>query len=247
MTPVIHNYSQLAGKTVHWDTMDNQEWYQKNIKNPKAHARLVELGFLDTKINYRYNSHGFRTAEFDRPIDIVCFGCSFTLGTGVHESDTWPGQLQSLTGMQVANLGHSGSSNDTAFRFAAHYLPLLKPKYAVWLQTDMHRVELLDDSIPISMNMIATDTHNPCANDYFIKTWFSSVSNQQLNLQKNTLAFNHLCDSLDIISVIIPREQLPDQGPFPNGGARDLTHPGAGYYKELAQQITTVIVGPTNI
>jgi hypothetical protein len=246
MTPIIHNYSQLAGKTVYWDTMDNLEWYQKNIKNPKAHARLVELGFLDTKINYTYNSHGFRTAEFDRPIDIICFGCSFTLGTGVHEPDTWPGQLQSLTGMQVANLGHSGSSNDTAFRFASYYLPLLKPKYAVWLQTDMHRIELLDDSVPVSMNIIATDAHSLCANDYFVKTWISSASNQQLNLQKNTLAFERLCDSLDIVSIIMPRAHILDRGPFPNGNARDLTHPGADDYKKIAQQVTNVIAGPSS-
>jgi hypothetical protein len=246
MTPVIHNYSQLAGKTVHWDTMDNQAWYQKNIKNPKTHARLVELGFLGVDIKYQYNSHGFRTAEFDRPIDIVCFGCSFTLGTGVHESDTWPGQLQSFTGMQVANLGHSGSSNDTAFRFAAHYLPLLKPKYAVWLQTDMHRVELLDESISLSINVIATDTHNPCVNDYFIKTWLSSKKNQQLNLQKNTLAFEQLCNSMGIKCIIMPRAHMLDRGPFPNGNARDLTHPGADDYKEVAQQVTTVIAGPPN-
>ena len=244
MTPVIHNYSQLAGKTVYWDTMDNQAWYEKNIKNSATHAKLAELGFIDTKINYTYNSHGFRTAEFDQPIDIVCFGCSFTLGTGVHESDTWPEQLAKLTELSVANLGHSGSSNDTAFRFAAHYLPLLKPKYAVWLQTDMHRIELLDDSIPISLNVIATDTHNPCANDFFIKTWFSSEKNQQLNLQKNTLAFKCLCDSLDIISVIMPREQIPDLGPFPNGNARDLTHPGADDYKKLAQHVQNTIAGP---
>jgi hypothetical protein len=244
MTPVIHNYSQLAGKTVYWDTMDNQAWYQKNIKTPKTHAKLSKLGFLGVDIKYQYNSHGFRTAEFDRPIDIACFGCSFTLGTGVHEHDTWPGQLQSLTGMQVANLGHSGSSNDTAFRFAAHYLPLLRPRYAVWLQTDMHRVELLDDSIPLSLNMIATDTRNPCADDYFIKTWFSSVSNQQLNLQKNTLAFEHLCSSMGINCVIIPREQIPDCGPFPNGNARDLTHPGVDYYKGLAQHVQNTIAGP---
>lgn len=245
MTPVIHNYSQLAGKTVYWDTMDNQAWYQKNIKNSETHARLAKLGFLDVDIKYQYNSHGFRTLEFDRKIDVVCFGCSFTLGTGVHEPDTWPGQLQSLTSLQVANLGHSGSSNDTAFRFAAHYLPLIRPRYAVWFQTDMHRIELLDESIPLSLNVIATDTHNPCTNDYFIKTWFSSAKNQQLNLQKNTLAFKNLCDVLGIISIIMPREQIPDRGPFPNGNARDLTHPGADDYKKVAQHVYDTIAGPT--
>jgi hypothetical protein len=239
MTPIIHNYSQLAEKTVHWDTSDNKEWYFKNTQNIDARRRLAELGFLDTTINYKYNSHGFRTAEFDQPFDVVCFGCSFTMGTGVHVQDTWPEQLSIFTGMKVANLGHAGSSNDTAFRFAAHYLPLLRPRYAVWLQTDMHRLELLDDAIPLSMNMMVGDTANPCANDYFIKTWFSSSSNQQLNLQKNTLAFEHLCNSLGITAIIMPRKQV-----VRSRTARDLQHPGANDYKQLAQHVQTVIAGP---
>lgn len=236
MTPVIHNYSRLAGRTLHWDTSDNPEWYSKNIQNPVAYQRLDELGFLKTQIDYTYNSHGFRTAEFDREFDVVCFGCSFTMGTGVHAQDTWPEQLSALTGLRVANLGHAGSSNDTAVRFALHYLELLKPRYAVWLQTDMHRIELIDDAYPMSLNIMASDTKNPCADDFFIKTWFTSPVNQQLNLQKNTLAFERLCDSLGIRSVVLPRDNTMDR-PFPHGGARDLLHPGAEAYKKLAQHV----------
>jgi len=234
---MIHNYSHLAGKTVQWDTGDSQDQYLKNLKNPKLKQRLSELGWLDTQIDYCYNSHGFRTAEFDHAIDVVCFGCSFTMGAGVQQSQTWPAQLQKITALSVANLGHTGSSNDTAFRFAQHYLPVLKPRYAVWLQTDMHRIELLDDAIPLSMNILASDSQNPCANDYFIKTWFSSFSNQQLNLQKNTRAFQHLCESLNIQSIIMTRAQVPLRGPFPEGNARDLTHPGVAEYAQLARQV----------
>lgn len=244
MTPIVHNYSNLAGRTVLWDTMDSQEWYRKNTQNPDLRKKLEQTGYLDARIEYRYNSHGFRTAEFDRAFDVVCFGCSFTMGTGLHSYDTWPEQLAAITGLQVANLGHAGSSNDTAFRFAEHYLKFLRPRYAVWLQTDMHRIEVLDDAIPLSMNIMATDTQNPCANDYFIKTWFSSSSNQLLNLQKNTLAFEQLCRSLDIESIVLAREKVPPHPPFPNGGARDLTHPGADIYKPLVQQIKRIIDGP---
>jgi lysophospholipase L1-like esterase len=241
MTPVTHNYSRLAGQTVHWDTTDNKDWYFKNTQNIEARHRLAELGFLDTEIKYTYNSHGFRTAEFDQQFDVACFGCSFTMGTGVHGQDTWPEQLSALTGLHVANLGHAGSSNDTAVRFALHYLKLLRPKYAVWLQTDMHRIELMDDSVPLSLNIMASDTRNPCADDYFIKTWFTSPTNQQLNLQKNTLAFEQLCSLLDIESVIVPRDNSMDR-PFPNGGARDLLHPGPDAYKKLAQQVAGLVV-----
>jgi hypothetical protein len=243
MTPLIHNYSQMAGKTLHWDTTDNKDSYAKNLQNPTAYQRLTELGFLNTQIDYRYNSHGFRTAEFDRKFDAVCFGCSFTMGTGVHSQDTWPEQLAAITKLTVANLGHAGSSNDTAVRFALHYLPLLRPRYAVWLQTDMHRIELLDDTVPLSLNVIASDTTNPCADDYFIKTWFTSVTNQQLNLQKNTLAFKYLCQTLGIESIILDRNQVNTR-PFPFGDARDLVHPGADTYRTLAHQVKNIIDEP---
>jgi len=243
MNTLIHNYSRLANKTLHWDTSDNQPQYLKNIQNPEAYKRLSDLGFVNTQIDYQYNSHGFRTHEFDCAFDAVCFGDSFTMGTGVHSQDTWPEQLATITGLTVANLGHAGSSNDTAVRFALHYLPLLRPRYAVWLQTDMHRVELLDDTVPLSLNIIASDTKNPCADDYFIKTWFTSVTNQQLSLQKNTMAFKYLCNSLGIHAVVLPRDDTMNR-PYPHGGARDLLHPGVDTYKILAHQIKTILDEP---
>jgi hypothetical protein len=244
MTPLIHNYSRMASRTVHWDTLDNQDWYSKNIQKPELRQRLLDLGFLDTKIEYRYNSHGFRTVEFDHQFDIVCFGCSFTMGTGLHAADTWPEQLQSATGLRVANLGHAGSSNDTAFRFANHYLKFLRPQYAIWLQTDRHRIELLDDTVPMSLNILAGDTSNPCAGDYFVKTWFTTDENQQLNLQKNTLAFEQLCGSLNIKPIVLPRSQVPPHPPFPYGNSRDLTHPGPDVYRPMVQRLKEIVSGP---
>ena len=239
MTLLISNYSQLAGKTVAWDTSDSEKIFLQNVQNDHTRQLLESLGFLSTPVEYKYNSHGFRTVEFDQQFDVVCFGCSYTMGTGVHEKDTWPSQLENLTGLRVANLGHAGSSNDTAFRYAQHYLPLLKPKHAIWLQTDMHRLELIDDARAVNLNIIAGDTSNPCADDYFIKVWFSSETNQLLNLQKNTLAFGSLCDSLNIKHVILPRDTLWDHQPLPH--ARDLSHPGAEFYKILAGQVANLI------
>jgi hypothetical protein len=232
MTPLIHNYSNLAGKTVHWDTADSQQKFETNLSDPDKKQRLIDLGYLDRPIIYQFNSHGFRGVEFETPVDVVCFGCSYTMGTGVNAEHTWPSQLAELTGMRVINLGHAGSSNDTAFRFANYYLERLRPRWAIWLQTDMHRLELLDESINTSMNILATDTKNPCANDYFIKIWFSTVMNQQLNLEKNTMAFRYLCDSLQIKHITMPRSCVVS-----DKCGRDLSHPGPDIYQQLARRV----------
>ena len=50
MTLPFHNYSKLAGKTVYWDTSDNQDTYLENLKNPETYKRLSALGFIDTQI-----------------------------------------------------------------------------------------------------------------------------------------------------------------------------------------------------
>jgi hypothetical protein len=154
------------------------------------------------------------------------------MGTGVQESDTWPGQLQKLSGMTVANLGHAGSSNDTAFRFANYYLSQLKPQFAVWLQTDNHRLELLDDYFPLSYNILANDSNNLFARDKFIKTWFSSSSNELLNCQKNTLAFKQLCNDLGIPYLIMPRYLVSRLDL-----SRDIVHPGKKSYQHLAEYV----------
>lgn len=228
----IHNYWHAINKTLFWDTSDSQETYQKNIKNPTTRQQLVDLGYFDTDIEYKFNSHGFRTYEFDIHVDVLCFGCSFTMGTGVHSHENWPSQLETLTGLTCVNLGHAGSSNDTAFRMATCYLESTKPTYAVWCQTNNHRLELISDIDSLSLNIISTDTTNPCVNDYFIKTWFTSVSNQHLLHQKNTLAFQMLCKLNNIIPIIIPRDNIPmiDH-------ARDLMHPGRLSYQKLAEII----------
>lgn len=235
--PLIHNYIMHAGKVLHWDTSDSQSLYLKNIKDPKTYKELSNLGFVNTQIDYRYNSHGFRTDEFDNKIEVLCFGCSFTMGTGIHAKDTWPSQFAHKSGLKTANLGLAGSSNDTTFRLASYYLSLLQPKYAIWVQTDMHRIELLDDSIPVSLNILAGDTSNPCANDYFIKTWFSCDTNQQLQLQKNTLAFKMLCRLKNIIPIIIPINKV-----LFLDYARDLIHPGKLSYKKLAETVVDICV-----
>lgn len=231
MTTPPHNYHWACGQTVWWDTSDSQGRYHSNLKNAHTADQLRQLGYIDNPVAYTFNSQGFRTAEFDKVVDAVCFGCSFTMGTGLHAQHTWPAQLQSITGLTSYNLGHAGSSNDTAYRMARHYLPLLRPRYALWLQTDRNRLELLDDVQSNSINLMAGDHSDKVyGSSSFVQQWWISDSNQQLNLEKNTRAFRSLCGELDIECVIFARELLVTLDL-----ARDLKHPGRLSMQTLAQ------------
>jgi len=241
MLTIPHNYQSHCSKTFHWDTSDSLAAYQQNILDPVQRQKLESFGWLDTSIEYKFNSHGFRTPEFDNTVDAVCFGCSFTMGTGLPIEMTWPVQFSTISDLSVANLAHAGSSNDTAFRIARNYLPLLRPKYALWLQTDKHRLELIDDYLSLSMNILAGDSSsNEQIDNAFVKQWFASESNQDLNLEKNTRAFRNLCNELNIVCIILPRNAVVFLDL-----ARDLKHPGVTSNIHIAKKFYSVLSGNT--
>ena len=91
--------------------------------------------------NYRTNSLGFRGPEpvidtSSSQLRVACFGNSCTFGWRLNESETYPGQLQTLlasnpatTNVSVFNCGVPGYSSFQGRKLIQEYLPLLKPKY----------------------------------------------------------------------------------------------------------------------
>jgi hypothetical protein len=235
---ILHNYNDLAGTTQFWDTSDSFEQYQRNLADPAQRARLEQHGHVDSVIEYRFNSEGFRGSEIDNP-ECVCFGCSFTMGTGVSEDEAWPNQFAKLSGRTTANLGHAGSSNDTAVRFALHYIPLLKPQVAVWVQTDPHRLEIINQGINIVDNILAGSVDGtPYKNDVYVKQWIASGINQDLNLIKNTLSFRQICADHQVQCVIVPNQRVHE---INDRAARDLMHPSKNVQKKLAEIVSQLV------
>mgnify|MGYP003633016227 FL=1 len=67
------------------------------------------------KVEYQYNSRGFRDYEWPADLsDVIwCVGDSFTEGLGQPFEETWPCVLQEKTGRRCINIGVNGASNDT--------------------------------------------------------------------------------------------------------------------------------------
>lgn len=74
------------------------------------------------RIEYRLNSYGFRSEDFrpDAKAHIFVFGCSYTLGVGLAESDTWPAifrrkycdhRARRLETVGLMNFGLAAASN----------------------------------------------------------------------------------------------------------------------------------------
>jgi hypothetical protein len=111
-----------------WQGTDNEERYRKH-----PHPTL---GPGD--VDYRFNAHGYRCAEFDAPRDaaavsVASFGASEVLGTGVPQEQTFTEVFARRLGERLGrpavawNLGVGGGSADCITRLLASALPVLKP------------------------------------------------------------------------------------------------------------------------
>lgn len=194
MTP-RHSNSSLANQEFNWNGTDTEELYQKNLRtNP---ADLEQYNWVNRPITYKFNSHGFRADEFDSTEPGVMFlGCSHTLGVGLPVESTWTHKVSSSLRLKNYNLGVGGSSNDTAFRLAYHWIEQLEPSLVVFLSAERTRLELqfVNDQIyDLSVWPIGFPTV-----DNFMKCWYSNDTNSNMNYLKNSLAIKQLCSDRNI-------------------------------------------------
>lgn len=95
------------------------------------------------KINYCYNSRGYRDAEW--PTDLAsavwCFGDSFTVGIGSPVEHTWPRILQQRLNQRTINISMMGASNNWICRKVLQVLQHVGPVRCVIQWSYLHRRE----------------------------------------------------------------------------------------------------------
>jgi hypothetical protein len=89
---------------------------------------MVSDGF--NTLDYGIRSNGGPDAKVERS-GVLAVGSSFTVGSGVHDVETWPAQLQQLTGWNVNNAGEGGYQADQIILLAEQLLPLIQPQVLV--------------------------------------------------------------------------------------------------------------------
>jgi hypothetical protein len=223
-TPPYQFNWQYRNSMQYWSGQDQQALFDKNLKNSETAKQLQDLGWDKTEITYCYNSHGFRSAEFNRQECGIALGCSFTEGTGLPIENTWPYLLSNLCGTQVWNLGSGGASIDTVFRIFEYYVQTLSPKFVCILLPPPMRFEFndSDNGFPI------IQTCNLGNHPSFAKDWLSQDFNGINNRKKTVLAIAKICDLLKIPLIVGESQNL--KVAFPDM-ARDLSHFGINYQK----------------
>lgn len=84
------------------------------IDHLSTDTRAAAQPSWSTDIDYRVNSQGYRTLEWDQcnwQQSIVIFGCSNAFGVGLANHQTWPYQLSQRLNRPVINLGFPGASS----------------------------------------------------------------------------------------------------------------------------------------
>lgn len=231
-SPKYHRFYHNRNSEVKWLCTDSQERFDHNLKT--SYSSLQQYGWLDKNISYKLNSEGFRCDEFSNDDSIVFFGPSITMGIGLCLEDIYPTIVSNSLNLKCFNLAIAGTSNDTSFRLAYHWLSKIKPKIVVLHSEWKERMELLD--YDFSHNFSAAEVKSN-----FVKVWLEIDANSELNKLKNSFAIQHLCIQHNIKFVEIDRITTVNKDIDYTLSARDLLHPGPNAHKAYSDVILELI------
>ena len=179
--------------TSYWSGSDSYESFKQNPRE----------GYSETSITYTFNSYGYREEEFfkDQRSNILCLGCSHTMGVGVRLEDVWVSQIKKMfPEHNVINLGSGGASTDTIARTLINVTDLFRPTVVFILWPSITRFETYSTNLVEKHGPWSFDTH-----DYRI---IEDVNMYNL-FCKNKLIVNMLADKHKFKLVELETDKFP--------------------------------------
>lgn len=233
-----HLQTPLKNTITKWSGSDTEDMWYNNIKKHKS--KLDRLGWDENSIEYRHNSNGFRTDEFDIRESAMAIGCSFTYGSGLREEDIWPTILSEKLNKHIWNLGISGASFDTTYRMCSYYVIHLNVQEVFLLIPPKSRFEYFNMSEGYLDVMLPRMIKHF---DEFVKGYVMDEM-IEVNYFKNLDAIRYACLKNDAKLYFLNHDNIalgpPPLGAFP-GKARDLIHPGRSYHDEVANSFYNMV------
>ena len=232
---------RYAGQTTNWLSSDTEASFQRALQHPENRDYFCSKGWLDPgAITYRINSEGFRSEEFDTATaSMVSLGCSYTIGIGLPEETTCSYLVSQSLGLKNYNLAWGGTSADTCFMIAQHWLPILKPQLVVMIAPPKHRFDLITED-PESKHETYIPAHERGRTEEtseFVKKWFLNDRNADLNNARNRLAVEGLCARLGIQCLTYNAHDWFAKSREEVEYARDMMHAGPRGHEILAKRI----------
>lgn len=207
-------------------------------------------------VTYRFNSRGYRCADFDTVADIriLAIGCSYVFGLGVPQAATFPELFAEKLRASVApktvvvwNLGLCGASNDYINRMLYFAVPWLEPHITLINFTHFSRREY----ITVQDRYINYLPQYTPSDDVFVDVFrhfdaLTSPPDDQLNFFRNYKAVESLLaerrwiysypGSQDVGPVAGHLDQSRFAGVLQTiDRARDHLHPGPESHRRMAE------------
>ena len=217
---------------------DNEKTFDLRMKNPKDLKKLAQLGWDKNKIEYQYNSVGFRSIEFEEPHDaIACFGCSHTEGEGVRAEYRWSNIVAKTIGLKCYNLGIGATGINSHYDQVNEWVPKLKPKAVFVFASYPFRYDFYYNNNRITLNKTIHGAKGRREHEHFKQIWKTLLNddrNFNSNYEKSIAAIKYICLQLNVPCVIIKcndyfKNDLIDHR------ARDLEHPGESQHGRIAE------------
>ena len=215
-----HVNEKFKNQSFLWHSYDSKERYETNLlTNPKLSK---------FELSYEFNSYGFRSDEFSEIDNVLSLGCSFTLGLGISQNQTWSSIISKRIGLANFNLGIDGTSADCCFRMAHNWIPQLKPKVVLYQSPEWSRFELFDNKNHVPHNVMSATINKPA----LYREWVMSDNNLKFNHLKNLYAIQHIAESNGAVFIHIPLARIKRLD-----DARDIGHFGPITHKNIAESI----------
>ena len=230
------NLLQYANQELEWFSTDSKDMYQNNVESSLFYMKYHNQ--FEKRFTYKFNSHGFRSEEFDPCVpNVMSLGCSHTIGIGNPYESTWAYKISTALKLKNYNLAIAGSSSDTAFRLAYTWIDKLKPSIVIFLSPDRSRFELNTNAAPYNNYTQHINVREYEFYDHtkiFMKHWYSDDVNSDMNYFKNILAIKQLCNERGITFLHKEAVNIYEQKIFAGDHARDLMHFGEVTHQRLA-------------
>jgi hypothetical protein len=166
----------------------NQYWQYSGIDSIERCLNKKHFKSYPHKIEYRYNSRGFRDVEWPDILEelknsIWCIGDSFTVGVGSPLEHTWVYQVGQKLNTRTINVSMDGASNQWITRKVLDIIKYVAPKLIIIQWSYVTRYEI----------------DNPTLSDEDRRRHLDSDSFYENNQLKLKLKFSNLIKQIELV------------------------------------------------
>lgn len=231
------SYENLHSYTSSWyEFGDTQTQWQQNCAIRLNYWRLERQGWLDPEcILYDVNEYGFRSTDLTAAMDLAVFGDSYTFGVGLPNHCLWHHILGERNNWRRANFGVAGAAPRTCFRLARYWLPVIQPRFAIFVMPQATRLEVatqIGDGCMTTPYLVSDSIQ-----DGFLQRWWMTDFNSEQERDIIQQALINICRDLDIRFLFFTTEFFEKNFYDVLDTARDLQHGGRRFQQQVADYI----------